>query len=185
MTELSRDRVIEALKGIRGPDLNGNIVDLGMVRDVLEIPIVGTVPAIKPAAERRLIGKPVMALDVAGKIDGSAVYGIDAKVDGMVIFVDGGVPGDIADVMITRKKNSYAEGHIVTLKKQSPNRIDHTCEHFGVCGGCKWQNLSYEIQLKFKQKKTQHKKKQTEKNNQRSEYEYHKNSSDLQSVSAL
>jgi 23S rRNA (uracil1939-C5)-methyltransferase len=75
-----------------------------------------------------------------------------AKVDGMVIFVDGGVPGDIADVMITRKKNSYAEGHIVTLKKQSPNRIDHKCEHFGVCGGCKWQHLNYETQLFFKQK---------------------------------
>ena len=75
-----------------------------------------------------------------------------AKVDGMVIFVDGGVPGDIADVMITRKKNSYAEGHITALKKESPNRIAHKCEHFGVCGGCKWQHLNYETQLFFKQK---------------------------------
>ncbi len=75
-----------------------------------------------------------------------------AKVDGMVIFVDGGVPGDIADVMITRKKNNYAEGHIVTLKKESENRITPTCEHFGVCGGCKWQHLNYETQLFFKQK---------------------------------
>lgn len=75
-----------------------------------------------------------------------------AKVDGMVIFVDGGVPGDVADVMITRKKNSYAEGHIVTLKKESENRIKHQCEHFGTCGGCKWQHLNYETQLFFKQK---------------------------------
>ena len=75
-----------------------------------------------------------------------------AKVDGMVIFVDGGVPGDVADVMITRKKNKYAEGHIVTLKKESQNRITPTCEHFGVCGGCKWQHLNYETQLFFKQK---------------------------------
>jgi 23S rRNA (uracil1939-C5)-methyltransferase len=75
-----------------------------------------------------------------------------AKVDGMVIFVDGGVPGDFADVMITRKKNNYAEGHIVTLKKESENRITPTCEHFGVCGGCKWQHLNYETQLFFKQK---------------------------------
>ena len=75
-----------------------------------------------------------------------------AKVDGMVIFVDGGVPGDVADVMITRKKNNYAEGHIVTLKKESENRITPTCEHFGVCGGCKWQHLNYETQLFFKQK---------------------------------
>lgn len=75
-----------------------------------------------------------------------------AKIDGMVIFVDGGVPGDVADVMITRKKNNYAEGHIVTLKKESENRITPTCEHFGVCGGCKWQHLNYETQLFFKQK---------------------------------
>lgn len=75
-----------------------------------------------------------------------------AKVDGMVIFVDGGVPGDVADVMITRKKNNYAEGHLVTLKKKSENRIDPKCEHFGYCGGCKWQHMNYETQLKFKQK---------------------------------
>jgi 23S rRNA (uracil1939-C5)-methyltransferase len=75
-----------------------------------------------------------------------------AKVDGMVIFVDGGVPGDIADVMITRKKNSYAEGHVVTIKKPSLNRIDPKCEYFGFCGGCKWQHMNYETQLLFKQK---------------------------------
>ncbi len=75
-----------------------------------------------------------------------------AKVDGMVIFVDGGVPGDVADVMITRKKNSYAEGHVVTLKTPSPNRLEAKCEHFGYCGGCKWQHMNYETQLLFKQK---------------------------------
>lgn len=75
-----------------------------------------------------------------------------AKVDGMVIFVDGGVPGDIADVMITRKKNNYAEGHIVTLKQKSENRIEPICEHFGHCGGCKWQHMNYSTQLEFKQK---------------------------------
>lgn len=75
-----------------------------------------------------------------------------AKVDGMVIFVDGGVPGDVADVMITRKKNSYAEGHVVTLKTPSLNRLEPKCEHFGFCGGCKWQNMNYATQLIFKQK---------------------------------
>ena len=75
-----------------------------------------------------------------------------AKVDGMVIFVDGGVPGDVADVMITRKKNNYAEGYVVTLKQASPNRLQPKCEHFGNCGGCKWQNMNYETQLFFKQK---------------------------------
>jgi len=75
-----------------------------------------------------------------------------AKVDGMVIFVDGGVPGDLADVMITRKKNNYAEGHVVALKTASPNRLQPKCEHFGNCGGCKWQHMNYETQLFFKQK---------------------------------
>ena len=75
-----------------------------------------------------------------------------AKVDGMVIFVDGGVPGDVADVMITRKKNNYAEGHVVTLKTSSPNRLEPKCEHFGNCGGCKWQHMNYKTQLFFKQK---------------------------------
>ncbi len=75
-----------------------------------------------------------------------------AKVDGMVIFVDGGVPGDVADVMITRKKNNYAEGHVVTLKTASPNRLEPKCEHFGNCGGCKWQHMNYETQLFFKEK---------------------------------
>ncbi len=75
-----------------------------------------------------------------------------AKIDGMVIFVDGGVPGDVADVMITRKKNNYAEGHVVTLKQSSPNRVEPVCQHFGSCGGCKWQNLDYPTQLHFKQK---------------------------------
>lgn len=80
--------------------------------------------------------------------DGKAV----AKVDGMVIFVDGAVPGDVADVMITRKKNNYAEGYVTAIKKKSENRIAHKCEHFGHCGGCKWQNMAYETQLTFKQK---------------------------------
>lgn len=75
-----------------------------------------------------------------------------AKMDGMVIFVDGGVPGDVADVMITRKKNSYAEGHVVALKQPSPNRVEPVCQHFGACGGCKWQNLDYTTQLHFKHK---------------------------------
>lgn len=75
-----------------------------------------------------------------------------AKVDGMVIFVDGGVPGDVADVMITRKKNNYAEGHVVELKTKSPNRTEPKCEHFGNCGGCKWQHMNYDTQLQFKHK---------------------------------
>lgn len=91
-------------------------------------------------------------IENASIIDISSEGKAVAKVDGMVIFVDGGVPGDIVDVMITRKKNNYAEGYITAIKKTSENRINHKCEHFGNCGGCKWQNMSYETQLSFKQK---------------------------------
>lgn len=69
----------------------------------------------------------------------------------LVTFVPYGAPGDVADVQITRKKNSFAEGTIVRLVKPSGMRVEPLCEHFGVCGGCKWQHLPYEQQLKFKQ----------------------------------
>lgn len=75
-----------------------------------------------------------------------------AKVDGMVIFVDGGVPGDVADILITRKKNNYAEGHVTNIKNPSKDREQPICEHFGHCGGCKWQHMNYATQLRFKQK---------------------------------
>lgn len=75
-----------------------------------------------------------------------------AKHDNLVVFIDGAVPGDVVDVMVHRKKNSYAEGKAIKLIKPSPYRIEPRCEHFGTCGGCKWQSLSYERQLFFKQK---------------------------------
>lgn len=75
-----------------------------------------------------------------------------AKVDGLVIFVPFGAPGDIADIKLTRKKHSYAEGRIVNLKKPSEMRVAPVCEHFTICGGCRWQHLPYEYQLKAKQK---------------------------------
>lgn len=75
-----------------------------------------------------------------------------AKVDGQALFVPYGVPGDIVDVQITNKKKGYMEGKIVSIMKPSPHRKDPTCDHFGVCGGCKWQILDYPQQLIFKQK---------------------------------
>jgi len=72
--------------------------------------------------------------------------------NGRVVFVKGLVPGDIADIEITRLKKKHAEGKLITLKKPSPNRIPHVCQHFGVCGGCSWQNLDYTAQLSLKQK---------------------------------
>ena len=71
--------------------------------------------------------------------------------DDLVVFVPFCVPGDVCDVQIRRKKHSFAEGEVVRFIKYSNVRATPFCEHFGVCGGCKWQNLPYEEQLKFKQ----------------------------------
>ncbi len=69
----------------------------------------------------------------------------------MVVFVPFCVPGDIVDVQIYRKKHSFAEGEVVRFHEYSKVRIQPFCQHFGVCGGCKWQTLPYDEQLKFKQ----------------------------------
>ncbi len=73
-----------------------------------------------------------------------------AKVDNMVVFVPYVVPGDIVDIQVTRKKNKYAEGKALRICKPSEMRVKAFCEHFGTCGGCKWQSLPYEEQLKYK-----------------------------------
>lgn len=73
-----------------------------------------------------------------------------ARVDDMVVFVPYGAPGDIVDIKIDKKRKSYAEGHIVAMKTSSPIRVKPLCQHFGVCGGCKWQHIPYEYQLKYK-----------------------------------
>lgn len=69
----------------------------------------------------------------------------------LVVFVPFCVPGDVVDVQIRRKKHSFAEGEVVRFIEYSKVRETPFCKHFGVCGGCKWQNLPYEEQLKFKQ----------------------------------
>ena len=69
----------------------------------------------------------------------------------LVVFVPFCVPGDVCDVQIRRKKHSFAEGEVVRFIVYSNVRATPFCQHFGVCGGCKWQNLPYEEQLKFKQ----------------------------------
>lgn len=74
-----------------------------------------------------------------------------AKVDGTVVFVQFAVPGDIVDVRITKKKKNYMEGCILRIVKPSEKRLEPFCSHFGVCGGCKWQPLPYEMQLQAKQ----------------------------------
>jgi len=71
--------------------------------------------------------------------------------DDLVVFVPFCVPGDVCDVQIRRKKHSFAEGEVTRFIEYSNVRANPFCKHFGVCGGCKWQNLPYEEQLKFKQ----------------------------------
>jgi 23S rRNA (uracil1939-C5)-methyltransferase len=73
-----------------------------------------------------------------------------AKVNDKVIFVPQTVPGDIVDVQVTKKRRNYLEGRVVRFHHYSEKRVDPFCEHFGVCGGCKWQFLSYEDQLENK-----------------------------------
>ncbi len=75
-----------------------------------------------------------------------------AKVDGMAVFVPFAVPGDIVDIQLTRKRRSFAEGKVVRFKGYSEKRAEPFCEHFGVCGGCKWQNMPYGEQLNYKHK---------------------------------
>ena len=74
------------------------------------------------------------------------------KTGDFVLFVDKAIPGDVADVEVYRKKKNFGEGKIVELKQASPYRVQAFCEHFGVCGGCKWQHMTYGAQLQFKQK---------------------------------
>ncbi len=75
-----------------------------------------------------------------------------AHVDDMVVFVPFVVPGDVVDLQVKRKKHHYCEAEVIRLIKKSDIRQEPICEHFGICGGCKWQNLPYEEQLKAKQK---------------------------------
>ena len=75
-----------------------------------------------------------------------------ARVDGLVVFVPFVVPGDVVDVQLYKKKKNYAEGRAVRFRSLSPLRVDPVCPHFGVCGGCKWQTMSYEAQLEAKQR---------------------------------
>ncbi|MBK7764055.1 MAG: 23S rRNA (uracil(1939)-C(5))-methyltransferase RlmD [Bacteroidetes bacterium] len=74
-----------------------------------------------------------------------------ARQDDKIIFVEGAVPGDIADVFVYRNKKDWAEARVNTITTFSPNRVDAFCQHFSICGGCKWQMLPYELQLQYKE----------------------------------
>ena len=78
-----------------------------------------------------------------------------AHVDGMVVFVDYAVPGDVVDIRVLKKKKNYMEGRIEKLVTPSKDRLEPFCSHFGVCGGCRWQHLPYEIQLEAKRQQVE------------------------------
>ncbi|MGN7205751.1 23S rRNA (uracil(1939)-C(5))-methyltransferase RlmD [Pedobacter sp. SAFR-022] len=75
-----------------------------------------------------------------------------AKAEDLVVFVEKAVPGDVVDARVVRKKKNFAEAVIETLHTSSALRTDPFCQHFGTCGGCKWQHMQYEAQLQFKYK---------------------------------
>ena len=87
------------------------------------------------------------------KIESYAAEGksIGRLEDGKVLFVDNAIPGDIIDAVIIKDKKSWAQGRTIRLVTPSPQRITPFCQHFGVCGGCKWQMLPYAQQLVYKQ----------------------------------
>ncbi len=97
-------------------------------------------------AAKNLVFENVSIIDIAE--EGKGV----GKSNDFVLFVDKAVPGDIADVRFTVKRKTLVKGKIIQLKQASEFRTDAFCEHFGTCGGCKWQHMTYQAQLQFKQK---------------------------------
>ncbi len=83
---------------------------------------------------------------IAGGGEGHAI----AKIDGKVIFVKYGAPGDVVDIRIVGRKKKFSLANITKIHQASTLRTPHFCEHYGLCGGCKWQHISYEAQLNLK-----------------------------------
>ncbi|MEI8202854.1 MAG: 23S rRNA (uracil(1939)-C(5))-methyltransferase RlmD [Bacteroidota bacterium] len=99
---------------------------------------------------RKQYREPEFIKDVqvtAAGAEGNAI----AKIDERVVFIPFAAPGDVIDIKIIKSKKSFAEAQILEIKQKSEDRVEPKCEHFGVCGGCKWQHLSYAAQLQFKQ----------------------------------
>ena len=99
--------------------------------------------------------KPLPLLENITITDIAAEGKAIAKVDGLAVFVPFVIPGDVVDLQIRRKKHSFAEAEAVNFHQYSPDRAKPFCPHFGVCGGCKWQILPYELQLHHKQKQVE------------------------------
>jgi len=99
--------------------------------------------------KKKIILENVRVTDYAA--EGKAL----AKLDGKVIFISGAVPGDVADIFITKDKKDWAEGRVEQIKEYSKERVTAFCKHFGVCGGCKWQMLPFTKQLAYKQQEAE------------------------------
>jgi 23S rRNA (uracil1939-C5)-methyltransferase len=99
--------------------------------------------------KRHLFNKIIENVTIAGvAAEGKAI----ARHNDMVIFVNYGAPGDVVDIQIKKTRRRHLEGEIIRFHKKSASRTEPFCEHFGICGGCKWQHLSYDEQLRYKQK---------------------------------
>lgn len=96
--------------------------------------------------------KPLPLLENITITDCAAEGKALARIDDLVVFVPFCVPGDVVDIQLRKKKHSYAEGEVVRFVKKSDVRQEAMCQHFGICGGCKWQTLPYHEQIKMKQK---------------------------------
>lgn len=75
-----------------------------------------------------------------------------SRLDGLVVFIEGGAPGDTVDVEITKVKSAFLEGRVKQIRSLSPSRATPFCRHFGTCGGCSWQHIQYPTQLEYKQR---------------------------------
>ena len=115
-----------------------------MTRDYVTLPIE------KESMSRK--NRPLPLLEHITISDVAAEGKALARVNDMVVFVPFVVPGDVVDLQVKRKKHSYTEAVAVNFHEYSPSRAEPFCRHFGVCGGCKWQCLKYEEQLRAKQK---------------------------------
>lgn len=94
--------------------------------------------------KKKKIVEDLLIVDIAA--EGKAI----GKIEGKVIFVPGAIPGDIVDVQLNRVKKTHAEGMILKFKHYSEDRIEPACDHFSICGGCKWQQLPYDKQIAHK-----------------------------------
>jgi 23S rRNA (uracil1939-C5)-methyltransferase len=101
---------------------------------------------------RRFVKKKLPLFENVLILDAGSEGKAIAKIDELVVFVQNAIPGDVADLQLTLKKKNFAEARAVNFHQLSDKRIEPICKHFGICGGCKWQNMNYEWQLFYKQK---------------------------------